>query len=106
MLEKAITIVMAIHLAAGALGIGCFAMREAWLTIRWMAEPTRTIRADGTPTRETDSFRLRTWLLGLSVPSYRMTAMRGLGELLFSVTFAIAAGGVAALLAAGLVRML
>lgn len=58
-------------LAATACAVGYRACEHA-------VRPCLTILRDGTTSEEVDSFHMRTWLIGLGVPSYRRTAVRGI----------------------------
>ena len=102
MLERASDILVNVYLVVGvatfatvALFCGAYGIADAF-------RPCLTVRRDGTPSEKVDSFHLRSWVLGLAVPTYRMTALRGLGRVLLCVALAIASGGVAFLLGMGL----
>lgn len=103
MLEQASEIAIKVYLAIGVAGLMLVALTSLRSGILDAFRPCLTVRPDGTPTDTIDSFHLRTWLLGLAVPSYRATALRGLGWLALSVALAVVAGSVAFLLALGLV---
>ena len=103
MLDQASSIVITVYLVVGIVGFGFLALSCAYAGLKDAFRPCYTVRPDGTPSDRIDSFHLRSWLIGLGVPSYRLTALRGFGRILLWLVLACLAGGVAFLLGMGII---
>ena len=104
MLRQASDFTVVVYLVIGTVVFGWLALSCVYEGMRDAFRPCYTIRPDGTPSEQVDSFHLRSWLIGLGVPSYRLTALRGFGRVMLWLVLAALAGGVAVLLGMGIVR--
>lgn len=102
MLKQASDIAVIVYLVVGVVAFAAVALSFLICGARDAFQPCYTIRPDGTPSEAVDSFHVRTWVMGLAVPSYRATAMRGLGRIVAYVVLAVTAGCVAVLLGMGI----
>lgn len=104
MLRQASDVAVTLYLVIGTAVFGWLAVSCAYAGVRDAFRPCYTIRSDGTPSKRVDSFHLRSWLIGLGIPSYRMTALRGFGRVLLWLVLAMLAGCVAVLIGMGISR--
>lgn len=102
MLNQISTAVVRLYLLAGTLALAFMAANGVWVALQVLFEACYTILPDGTRSDGVDSFHLRTWLLGIFVPSYRRTALVELGKVVLLLLVALALGFLALMLGLGL----
>lgn len=94
--------IVTVYLIVGVAGFGYLAILLAYEGISDAFLPCYTVLPDGSVSEETDSFHLRTWVLGLAIPSYRATALRGIARISIYAAIAAVAGLIAVALGIGI----
>ena len=95
-------IIVTVYLLVGVIGFVGLAMLVAYEGISDAFLACHTVFPDGSVSEETDSFHLRTWVLGLAIPSYRKTALMGIARIFIYAVIATVAGIIAVALGIGI----